>query len=350
MPSFVQDYRESSQDCPLLDVRAPVEFAQGSFPGSVNLPILNNEQRVQIGTTYKQQGAQTAIALGRSWRRMRFGWNGLRALKFVQSNPHGFLFCLRGGMRSKLTQQWLADNGVQYPRVVGGYKAMRAFLTEATETLSKTLNFWVISGRTGAGKTHLLPKLPASIDLEGLAEHRGSSFGKRVQQQPAQATFEHTLAIALLRMQASGRTTMALEDESRLIGRRSIPIPLFERIRSAPVVVLEAPRAWRVEQIVSDYVDVSAMEYRQAYGDVLGWSAFGEHLHQSLDNIRRRLGDEKHHALKDLLGAALTSHRDSGTEGSGSRWGLPTTITTPCTTINSPKKRSGCSLEVRPRL
>ena len=309
-----QDYAQIFlQDCPLLDVRAPVEFAQGSFPGSVNLPILNDEQRVQIGTTYKQQGVEAAIALGhqlatdevRSARIAR--WSS-----FVQSNPSGFLFCLRGGMRSKLTQEWLADQGVMYPRVLGGYKAMRAYLNEVTESLCQSLDFWVISGRTGSGKTHLLPRLNASIDLEELALHRGSSFGKRVQKQPAQATFEHALGIALLRMQACGHTALALEDESRLIGRRSIPDALFKQMRMAPVVILEASRDCRVEQIVSDYVDVSAPEYIQAFGDQQGWSLFSAHLYESLDNIRRRLGDEQHQRVKETLTASLKAYREAG--------------------------------------
>jgi tRNA 2-selenouridine synthase len=299
------------KDVPLFDVRAPIEFNYGALPGSVNLPILDDDQREQVGIVFKKHGQVRAIALGETLATPEIRAERIsRWMDFVRQHPEGYLFCLRGGMRSQIAQDWLAEKGVDYPRVIGGYKAIRAALMETIPTSMQALNLVVLSGRTGTGKTHLLPRLSHPIDLEGLAGHRGSSFGKRVGGQPAQATFEHGVAVALLRAVSEGHSRVVVEDESRLIGRRSIPSALFDAMTTAPIVVLEAPMADRVSLIVSDYVNITAVEYQRALGDEPGWVAFSEVLHQSLDNIRRRLGDARHGSLTGLLSEALTAYRD----------------------------------------
>ena len=298
------------ENVPLLDVRAPVESLHGSFPNAENRFLLDDSQRVLVGTAYKQQGKETAIALGHRLATAEVRQARLHSwLEFVRRHPDGFLFCLRGGMRSQIAQDWLEQVGITYPRVTGGYKAMRSYLLESITQSCAKVDFWVVSGRTGTGKTHLLPRLPCHMDLEKLAGHRGSSFGKRVEEQPSQANFEHQLAIELLRHEHVRNGCIAVEDESRLIGRRSIPEAFFQKMKCAPIVVLESSKKVRVKQIVEDYVHTSSLEYREALGEDLGWQRFSEVLHMSLRNIRRRLGDKRYGAISGTLTEALAAFR-----------------------------------------
>ncbi|MBU1815801.1 MAG: tRNA 2-selenouridine(34) synthase MnmH, partial [Gammaproteobacteria bacterium] len=126
-------------DVPMMDVRAPVEFVQGAFPGTVNLPLMNDAERQQVGTCYKQQGQQAAIALGHQLVAGQTKQHRIEAwAAFAQAHAqHGVLYCFRGGLRSQIVQQWLhTEAGIAYPRVIGGYKAMRTFLLQTTEAAS----------------------------------------------------------------------------------------------------------------------------------------------------------------------------------------------------------------------
>ena len=135
-----------------------------------------------------------------------------------RANPDGYLYCFRGGLRSQIVQQWLkSEAGIDYPRVVGGYKAMRTFLLETTEQAVAECDFVLVGGMTGTGKTEVLAQLGNAVDLEAHANHRGSSFGKRASAQPAQIDFENVLAIDLLKRRAAGQQQFVLEDEARLI-------------------------------------------------------------------------------------------------------------------------------------
>jgi tRNA 2-selenouridine synthase len=119
------------EDTPLIDVRAPVEFATGSLPNSVNLPILNDEERALIGTTYKTQGRETAIQLGHQLISGDVKEQRLQAWRsYIDLHPHAVIYCFRGGLRSQITQQWLKEAGIQRPLITGGYKAVRSFIIE----------------------------------------------------------------------------------------------------------------------------------------------------------------------------------------------------------------------------
>ncbi|MBY0410253.1 MAG: tRNA 2-selenouridine(34) synthase MnmH, partial [Burkholderiaceae bacterium] len=136
MAENLTDYRHIFlNDVPMMDVRAPVEFGQGAFPGVANLPLMNDEERHKVGTCYKQNGQDAAIALG---HRLVSGAPKQERIAawaaFAQAHPHGVLYCFRGGLRSQTSQQWLhSEAGIDYPRVIGGYKAMRTFLLETTQ-------------------------------------------------------------------------------------------------------------------------------------------------------------------------------------------------------------------------
>jgi tRNA 2-selenouridine synthase len=193
-------------DIPLMDVRAPVEFTKGAFAQAINLPLMNDAEREAVGTAYKQQGQQSAIELGHRLVSGDIQQARIEAwAEFARRQPEGYLYCFRGGLRSQITQQWLKDiAGVPYPRVLGGYKAMRTFLIETTDQAVQACELLLVGGLTGSGKTEVLVELDNGLDLEGHANHRGSSFGKRVSGQPGQIDFENALAVDILKKRHRG--------------------------------------------------------------------------------------------------------------------------------------------------
>ncbi len=288
----------------LLDVRAESEYQQGAIPDSVNLPILNDHERTAVGTAYKEQGQAVATELGHALvsgdlKAARIdGW-----ISFLQKNPTARLTCWRGGQRSSIAQAWLQQAGYDVAKVAGGYKALRQtairVLEEAASSRREPKSWYVIAGKTGTAKTKLINRLPNSIDLEGLANHRGSAFGAQTTPQPALATFENSLARAFLNHSPS---TLVLEDESRTIGRIAVPESWHERMRSAPLALVEASLQTRVMHIRQEYV-VDALQEQAA-------EVLATHYQQALGRIQRRLGGKRYKQISELLADAFNERRD----------------------------------------
>ncbi len=292
----------------MLDVRAPIEFAQGSFPNAVNLPLMNDDERQAVGLAYKEKGQNAAIALGHSL--VNGAVKDLRVqqwLRFSTANPNGVLYCFRGGLRSQISQQWLAEAGINCPRILGGYKAMRQYLISTFENNVAQTNFTVVGGLTGCGKTDVIRALEGKLDLEGMARHRGSSFGGRAEQQPTQIDFENQLSIHLLKLLDLGYQNVAIEDESNLVGRCAIPLVLRTKTQSSPLVWVTAPLAERVERILRDYIIDLHDDYVAAFGQDEGRIKYQAHLTKSLYNLRKRLGLARFDALNSDLNDALHS-------------------------------------------
>jgi len=292
---------------PMFDVRAPIEFDKGAFPNVVNLPLMNDDERQQIGVCYKQQGQEAAIALG---HQLVNGNTKVERVQkwhnFASEHPEAVLYCFRGGLRSKISQQWLAEAGIVIPFVEGGYKALRTHLLERLDHLIEEVPAFVLSGRTGTGKTEILPQFDRPIDLEGIAKHRGSSFGKYIEEQPSQITFENNLAIALMKLKRAANAPVIYEDESRLVGCRLLPISLQEKLKSSPIMVLSDDFDQRVERIFGEYVVKAVTAWEQELIDPNeAFLAFGDSLLQSINRIRKRLGSEAHAHLVKLLEKAL---------------------------------------------
>lgn len=295
-----------------IDVRAPIEFASGAIPNSVNLPIMNDEERRLVGTCFKQQGREAAILLGHQLVSGRNKDQKVQAwIDEVKRNSNNIsLFCFRGGLRSQISQQWLKDQGVTIKRVRGGYKAMRNLMTEhLRHQLGKT-PVRLISGPTGSWKTHLLQWLIAqnrlTIDLEKLALHRGSAFGKQGEQ-PGQVNFEHSLVKTVLDHESDfdGLKPLYLEDESRMIGRCVIPDFVFAKMRASPIVWIDEPLEQRVENIFHDYVKQTDIVKSQ---DPEKIRAVYAGYKDSMEGIRKRLGHEKYsEILKDIIQAETIS-------------------------------------------
>ncbi|MCK7598283.1 tRNA 2-selenouridine(34) synthase MnmH [Microbulbifer sp. CAU 1566] len=316
------DFREIFlNDLPLIDTRAPVEFNKGSFPTAVNLPLMTDSERQKVGTCYKQQGQQAAIALGHQLVGGKIKEARVAAwAEFARRHPEGYLFCFRGGLRSQISQQWLDEAGLPFPRISGGYKAMRSFLIEEIESAVRDCRFTLVGGMTGTGKTEVLAQLDNAIDLEGHANHRGSSFGKRATPQPPQIAFENALAIDLLKRRALGQQQFVLEDESRLIGRCSVPFNLHQEMQQSPVIFLEDTQANRVERILRDYVIDLCAEFVAEQGEENGREMFASALRQNLANIAKRLGGARYQSLDSCMQQALAQQIENGSVDYHREW------------------------------
>ena len=238
---------------PILDVRAPAEYAQGHMPGARSLPLFTDEERARIGTTYKQVNPKKAVLLG-----LDFFGPKLRALvEEAQRQAPGQevrLHCWRGGMRSGAVQWLLELAGFQVNLLDKGYKEYRQWVLAE---LARPRQLRVLGGYTGSGKTAVLAALAARgepvLDLEGLANHQGSSFGALGQPpQPTQEQFENNLAAALVALPDDG-APIWVEDESRMIGSLAVPPTFFAQLQAAALVVLEVPREARVQYLAADY-------------------------------------------------------------------------------------------------
>lgn len=305
-----EDYRQLFlNDVPLMDVRAPVEFERGAVPGATNLPLLDDEQRALIGTRYKDAGQDEAIRLGLELATPEIRKQRLRAwLAHSRAHPEGYLYCFRGGLRSRTTQQWMREAGVEYPLVKGGYKAMRQFLLEELEASLQAVPLVCVGGLTGSGKTRLLRQIPYHIDFEGLANHRGSAFGRDpLDRQPTVIDWENAVSVALLKhRQHNPGKPVFVEDEGRLIGRINIPECVYSAMLRAPRVILEVDIETRIRLIREDYIQHSWPAYQKAYPET-AQQAFGEYVLDNLSRIQKRLGGERYRQVRDCFSAALTA-------------------------------------------
>lgn len=316
-----EDYRALFlADAPMMDMRAPAEFAHGAFPSATSLPLMTDEERARVGICYKQRGQAAAIELG---HRLVAGETRARRLAgwcdFAHTHPHGYLYCFRGGLRSRTVQQWLRDEGIDYPLVVGGYKAMRRFLLEELERSVAAAELVLVGGRTGTGKTRVIGQIARSVDLEGLARHRGSTFGQLLEAQPSQIDFENALSIALLKLLDRGGRGIYLEDEGRLIGRLALPLSLRDRMQSAPMVLVEESLEERIEVVMEDYVCDLGTRYAAAHGRE-GPSLHRDRLQGDLARIRRRLGGARHAEVSELLDAAFARQLRTGSLDGHRAW------------------------------
>jgi tRNA 2-selenouridine synthase len=240
-------------DGPLVDVRSPQEFAQGHIPGAHNLPLFSDGERAQVGTCYKQQGRSAAVQLGLELVGPKLAALG-QALSRLQDGTSPLrLHCWRGGLRSG-SIAWLAST-LELPALLleGGYKAYRRWVLASFERPWPLL---VLGGRTGTGKTDLLLALrqqgAAVVDLEGLAHHRGSSFGGLgLPPQPSSEHYENRLAACLQGLE--GRAPIWLEAESAQVGRCRIPAGLWRQMGEAPALEIRRPMEERVGQLVAVY-------------------------------------------------------------------------------------------------
>lgn len=246
---------------PVLDVRSPKEYMHAHIPGAFSLPIFSDEQRAAIGTIYNHEGRIPAVDKGLDFFSDTMKQIGPAALEiFERLHPGGdpvfFIYCWRGGMRSGAVGWLLSLYGYKVFILEDGYKSFRKW---ALEKFEQQYKFHILGGFTGSGKTDVLKELKAMgkqvIDLESLANHKGSAFGSLgMGEQPQQEMFENLLAMALHQnQQQQSREPIWIEDESKHIGKSFIPKPLWERFRKSPFYFVEIPEDRRLEYIVGQY-------------------------------------------------------------------------------------------------
>lgn len=239
-----------------VDARSPAEYAEATIPGAVNVPILDDAERIEVGTLYRQAGRQAARRRG-----VEIVAPKIPALveQVAAARPAGsppaVVFCWRGGMRSRALTQFLELAGIPARQLAGGHKAFRSLVRSFFEQ-----GAWgrliVLRGLTGVGKTRLLQHLAADgypvVDLEGLANHRGSAFGHLgLPAQPSQRMFE-ALLWNVLRQIPPGGYALA-EGESRHIGRLALPLKVYQALQSEVSLWVDAPLSRRVDNILTDY-------------------------------------------------------------------------------------------------
>lgn len=303
--SNVQEFYDSpfrllTEGVGMIDVRAPIEAKASTLPGAQNLPILNDDERARVGVCYKEHGQEQAIKLGHRLVSGSIKDERVGAWKtFMQENPDASLFCWRGGLRSKLAQQWLCEDGVEVPRVEGGFKALRGLCLEVLEHASQKPAL-VLSGRTGCAKTVLLNSLKCGIDLEGAARHRGSAFGMWREPQPTPTGFEARLAIQF--DHKKDEAFFLLEDESATIGKLGVPLSVRNQMAQSPVVVLDVDFDERVKNIYEEYV-LEPTTLGEPEEDTK------ERLRASLARVKRRLGLERYAQLDKIMLDAFETHK-----------------------------------------
>lgn len=277
------DFLSEREFTPIIDVRSPSEFSKGHIPGAYNIPLFSDEERTIVGTKYVQESRYNSVIAG---------------LDFVGPNLSGFIdkvsaiapekkvlvYCWRGGMRSS-SMSWLFNlAGINSKTLIGGYRSYRRYIKEYLE---KPLNIIVLGGMTGSGKTDLLCQLSKFglqvIDLEGLANHKGSAFGAIGQKpQPSTEFFENLLFEEITKLDPNIPTWV--EDESKSIGSVFIPNEFFSQMLNSPVIAIELPTNIRIERLAKDYTNCDP-----------------ELLIASVNRITKRLGsDNASRAIKSI--------------------------------------------------
>jgi tRNA 2-selenouridine synthase len=248
----LNDFWSLRDQFPMIDARSEGEFAQSHIPNAINIPILNNAERIVVGTLYKEMGSEEATIKGFEQVGPRFHFILREVLKkFPEKRV--LIYCWRGGMRSQILSWLLTMVGFEVYRLRGGYKTYRTYTYDLVRS---DWNLLVLGGKTGTGKTRLLHKLKESgeqiIDLEGLANHKGSSFGSIGQ--PAQPTveqFENTFAEDLRALDSS--KPIWVENESRKIGRTILPQEFYNQMLASPLIDILKTDQERIDLIAEEY-------------------------------------------------------------------------------------------------
>lgn len=260
---------------PVVDVRSPGEFAEGHIPDAINIPIFNNEERAVVGTIYIKEGRLPAIEKGLEIVGPKMA-QFVREAVTLASSGQLLVYCWRGGMRSE-SMAWLFERvGIKCTTLKGGYKAYRNYLLEKIGVLPHLI---VIEGHTGSGKTEILKRLKELgeqvIDLEGLANHKGSVFGGISQKpQPTTQHFQNDLFSEILDFDLSKR--IWVEGEGLSVGRVFLPDPFWNKMNDTHCVEIFVPRSDRIIRLVHEYGTLP-----------------DELMQNAIRSLIKRLGDER---------------------------------------------------------
>jgi tRNA 2-selenouridine synthase len=266
---------------PVVDVRSEGEYQDGHIRSAINIPLLNNAERIEVGTDYKLRGQAEAIKTG-------FRLVGPRLLDIInqaeQAGRELLVHCWRGGMRSANFSQFAGMAGIKTHTLKGGYKAYRQ---AALNSFQKPLNLMLLTGCTGSGKSEVLRALKQAgeqvIDLESLASHKGSAFGGLLlPSQPTTEQFQNELFEELLNLDLSKR--IWVEDESIAIGKIFLPPDFWRTMCQSPMVQMDVPKQVRVQRLVNEYGTADREEFLSI-----------------MQKITKRLGGQHFNAAREKL-------------------------------------------------
>jgi tRNA 2-selenouridine synthase len=240
----------------IIDARTPAEFALDRIPGAINCPVLSNEERVTIGTIYKQVSPFEAKRLGAAMVAANLAGHLRETFANQPAHWKPLVYCWRGGLRSGSMVTWLRLVGWDAQQLAGGYKAFRGHVIAQLEQQVPRLHLRVLCGATGSAKTRVLHALQAQgaqvLDLEGMASHKGSLLGGLPGvEQPSQKHFDTLLYTQLAQLDLT--RPVFVEGESPKIGRVALPLALVEQMRQAPVVEVRATPEARLAFLLRDY-------------------------------------------------------------------------------------------------
>ncbi len=281
---LIEDFLSAIPEGILLDVRTPAEFEKGHIPGAINLPLFSNDERVIVGTIYKQLGRKPAIQKGLEITGPKMKDFVKTAESIAGDNNKVLVYCWRGGMRSG-SMGWLLDMyGFEVYTLKRGYKAFRNYVLKS---FGDKKNVLILGGKTGSGKTDILHEMARQgeqvIDLEGLAHHKGSAFGTIGESENcSQEHFENKLAIEWIKMDPDRKVW--IEDESRSIGKKIIPEEIWNQMRNANVLHLEIPFETRLQNVLDLYGTYPVSD-----------------LKTSVEKIKKRLGGMAYKQVMDYL-------------------------------------------------
>ena len=303
----------------IIDVRAPAEYAEDHIPGAISLPVLDDAERAEVGTIYKQVSPFRARKVGAALvaRNASLHLQGPLAEKPGSWKP--LVYCWRGGQRSGSFASILGQIGWRVDVIAGGYKAWRALVVQALYDAPLASPVVVLDGNTGSAKTDVLNRLPGLgvqvIDLEGLARHRGSLFGHMPGGQPSQKAFEVALAMQIARLDP-GRPVV-IEAESSKVGDCRVPPQLWKAMVAAPRVAIAAPLAARAEYLTRAYADMVEDAGRLAgVIELLRMS----HSHEQVDAWRAMAGAG---AFAELAASLMQQHYDPRYDKHRERMAVP---------------------------
>ena len=268
MPLSITDFLRLRSDLPVVDVRSEGEFEAGHVRGAFNIPLLNNPERVIVGTTYKQQGQHEAIKEG-------FRLVGPRLREIIESaedvaqGKELLVHCWRGGMRSNNFCQFVGMGGIKTHSLQGGYKSYRQL---ALESFRRKFEIILLTGCTGSGKSEVLRALADQgeqiLDLENLANHKGSAFGGLLMPpQPTTEQFQNELFEEILKLDSSRRVWV--EDESLAIGKIFLPNDFWVGMHQSPMVRMDVSKDIRIQRLVNEYGPADRDEFLIIMGKIV---------------------------------------------------------------------------------
>jgi tRNA 2-selenouridine synthase len=244
----------------VIDVRSPAEFAEDHVPGAINLPALSNDERARVGTIYVQEAPFKARKIGAALVARNVAGHLDGPLKDISGSWQPLVYCWRGGQRSGSFASILSQIGWRTKLIEGGYQSYRNLVHDVLYKYAVPHRLILLDGNTGTAKTDILHRLRGLgvqvLDLEGLANHRGSLLGSMAGGQPAQKGFETALACELARLDPT--RPVILEAESSKVGERFVPPTLWAAMKAASRIEIDAPLNARARYLADAYVDISA--------------------------------------------------------------------------------------------